>query len=211
MYLQFLHGIPDRLQPLSSRLHIDEAIHNGLNEVEVQAVTCAKTFESNLKENTEQLYIQGDLLKQAKKADEVNAKVLEETLKQTQASFASTRSGICELQIKVHNLIEDCRGQVNAHNQEIEQKNIKIETTKGDIEDLKEKIKLNEEDAANLDRCAKELDDRAGELKEAARKKRKRGRKFGFLGAAAGILLAPVTGAILIPQQKQIFWGGILE
>ena len=134
------------------------------------------------------------MLKQAKRPKDVNAKALEKTLTLTRASFDSTRCGICELQIKVHNLIEDCRGQVNAHNQETNEKKIKIETTKFEIQGLKEKIERCEEDAAKLDHCANQLDDRAKDLNRMAEEKKAQGVLGGFISAAVGIFLAPFTG-----------------
>ena len=162
-----------------------------------QATQCAKTFARKLEENTEQIYIHGALLKKAKKPKDVNAKALEKTLTQTRASYDFTRSEIYELQIKVQSLTEDCRGQVNAHKQETNQKKIKIETIKFEIQGLKEKIESYEEDAANLDHCARQLDDRAKNLNRMAEEKKVQGVLGGFISAAVGIVLAPFTGTSL--------------
>lgn len=139
---------------------------------------------------------QKELLVKAQSPSDVNVTKMKTSLGSITSGLKSVRNDVLTMQGSVHSDVESCRSRKRQHESSVSSKQGSISSLQGQINTCESEITTHQNDITSFEQSAQELDNRAGDIERAARRKRKRGR-FGFLGAAVGLVLAPVTGELI--------------
>jgi len=191
--LQQLANQLTHLERLGTKLSHDPDIQAAVRIITTKSQNGVASYNGMMISEGNVVLAQKELLMSTQSPNDVAVTKMSTSLASLTSRLTQIRNDVTGIQGSVNADIEECRARKRKHEASITAKQATFTSLQDQISTSEQEIVSCTNTAASFEQSAQELDNRAGDIERAARRKRKRGR-FGFIGAAVGLVLAPVTG-----------------